>query len=222
MKVSIIIRAYNAEKTLARAIESALGQSFPKNAFEIIVIDDGSTDQTLNIARTFKNVRAVTQENAGAIMAANRGLKEARGEYVSFLDADDRLEPNFVSVLVPALESNPDLHFVYCDYWEEGKDKRTLVSPRSPFEGLLGDMLFRAAVLRAEGGFRTFLFAEYELLLRTIGRWRSVHIEQPLFTYVRHASSISANKQHVMQALEDLKSVHPDKIAIIDTIRTYD
>ncbi len=222
LKASIIVRAYNAEATVGRALESALRQSFPKDEREIIVVDDGSTDRTPAIVGQFEGVRAVTQKNAGAIAAANRGLEEARGEFISYLDADDCLEPDFLFALVQALEADRQAQFAYCDYWEEKSGTRKLISPRSPFEGFLGNFLFRKDALEAEGGFREFLFADYELLLRTLGWWRSVHVEQPLFVYMRHAGSISGNKKNVAQALEDLKRAHPDKIAIIDTIRSYD
>jgi glycosyltransferase involved in cell wall biosynthesis len=95
--VSILIPAYNAERWLAQAIRSALAQTWP--AKEVIVVDDGSTDDTLEVAKAFegRGVIVVTQRNAGAAAARNRALSLAQGTYLQWLDADDLLSPNKVA-----------------------------------------------------------------------------------------------------------------------------
>jgi len=92
--VSILIPAYNAERWLAQTIRSALAQTWPKK--EIIVVDDGSRDGTLGVARGFESpsVLVLTQENRGASTARNRALSHANGEYIQWLDADDLLAPD--------------------------------------------------------------------------------------------------------------------------------
>src|ERR1700761_9459971 len=89
--VSILIPAYNAEKWLVDTLESAIAQTWPQK--EIIVVDDGSTDRTLAIARHFERsaVRVVTQPNQGAAAARNKAFSLSRGEYIQWLDADDLL-----------------------------------------------------------------------------------------------------------------------------------
>lgn len=105
--VSIIIPAYNAEQYLAETISSALGQTWPNT--EIIVVDDGSQDNTLPIAKKFESgkVQIISQQNKGASAARNLGLKEAKGKYIQFLDADDMISPDKISVQVEALEKEP-------------------------------------------------------------------------------------------------------------------
>jgi glycosyltransferase involved in cell wall biosynthesis len=95
--VSIIIPVYNSEKHLQETILSAIAQTWPNK--EIIIIDDGSTDNSLQIAKSFKNdiIKVFTQENKGASAARNKGLKEAKGEFIQFLDADDTLSSNKIS-----------------------------------------------------------------------------------------------------------------------------
>lgn len=92
--VSILIPAYNAERWLGDTIESALAQSWPNK--EIIVVDDGSSDATLQVAQGFDStlVKVISQPNAGASSARNRALASARGEYIQWLDADDLLAPD--------------------------------------------------------------------------------------------------------------------------------
>lgn len=105
--VSMIIPVYNAKKYIAETLRSALNQTWPN--IEIILIDDGSTDQTIRIARQFEDERLTifTQENLGAGKARNRGLREAKGEYIQFLDADDLLSPNKITDQIKLLLSNP-------------------------------------------------------------------------------------------------------------------
>lgn len=92
--VSILIPCYNAAPWLAQTLESALAQTWPHQ--EIIVVDDGSTDDSASIARTYAShaVRLVTQENRGAAAARNHALQHAQGEFIQFLDADDLLAPD--------------------------------------------------------------------------------------------------------------------------------
>jgi glycosyltransferase involved in cell wall biosynthesis len=95
--VSILIPAYNAEKYIGQTIQSAIGQTWPNK--EIIIIDDGSSDNTLKIARTFKSegLKVIAQENRGACGARNRALESAQGSYIQWLDADDLLAPEKIS-----------------------------------------------------------------------------------------------------------------------------
>lgn len=106
--VSIIIPVYNAEFFLSAAINSVLEQSWLNK--EIIVIDDGSTDNSLQILSTFSRpeIRVFTQKNQGAGAARNRGLREAKGDYVQFLDADDLLSPDKIELQVNALREHPN------------------------------------------------------------------------------------------------------------------
>jgi glycosyltransferase involved in cell wall biosynthesis len=116
--VSIIIPAYNAEEYLAETIESALAQTWPQ--IEIIIVDDGSADNTVAITKRFESdrVKICLQKNKGAAAARNRGLKEAKGQFVQFLDADDLLKADKIATQVKlliehnnALSICPVIHF---------------------------------------------------------------------------------------------------------------
>jgi glycosyltransferase involved in cell wall biosynthesis len=110
-KVSIIIPCYNGARFLAETLESALRQTEP--AREIVVVDDGSKDASAEIAEATPGVRCVRQPNRGVSAARNHGLRETSGEYVIFLDADDRLMPDAVGVGRRSLDENFDCGFVY-------------------------------------------------------------------------------------------------------------
>lgn len=106
MKVSIIIPSYNAAKYLSRSIESCLKQTY-KN-IEIIVVNDGSTDDTINVVSTYMKsnnyIRLVNQSNKGLVSARKKGIENAEGEYVFFLDADDYIENDAIMLLVSEIE----------------------------------------------------------------------------------------------------------------------
>ena len=101
-KISIIVPAYNEAKTLRGALESLLQLNYPKDQFEIIMVDDGSIDNTFKIAQEFSQVRSFTKENGGKGSAINFGLKKVQGEFVVVLDADSFV----ISNLVPTGNSN--------------------------------------------------------------------------------------------------------------------
>lgn len=105
--VSILITAYNAEPWLAETLGSATGETWPNT--EVIVVDDGSTDGTLAVARGYEaaGVRVIHQENAGACAARNRALAEARGDFIQYLDADDLLAPDKIERQLCRLEGEP-------------------------------------------------------------------------------------------------------------------
>jgi glycosyltransferase involved in cell wall biosynthesis len=103
--VSVIIPAYNAAKTIGKTLDSVFAQTYVQ--IEIIVIDDGSTDETASILSTYKDkVKVVKIENKGVSHARNLGLSKANGKYIQFLDADDLLLPEKIGLQVKALEEN--------------------------------------------------------------------------------------------------------------------
>jgi glycosyltransferase involved in cell wall biosynthesis len=106
--VSILIPAHNAQEWIADTIRSAIAQTWPR--IEVIVVDDGSTDETLAIARQFESpcVRVVTQENQGAAAARNTAFSLSHGDYIQWLDADDLLSPDKIAVQMNVVQKNGD------------------------------------------------------------------------------------------------------------------
>jgi glycosyltransferase involved in cell wall biosynthesis len=105
--VSILIPCHNAERWLPAALESAFSQTWPR--IEVILVDDGSTDRSLDLARSFepRGLRVLSQPNSGASAARNRGLRSASGDLVQFLDADDVLAPEKIERQVARLAESP-------------------------------------------------------------------------------------------------------------------
>jgi len=108
--VSIVIPAFNASWCIRRAVDSVLAQTFTD--FELIVVDDGSTDETAEILRSYGDaLRVVSQPNGGMSCARNAGIRIARGRYIAFLDADDRWLPAKLERQVKLLDDRPALAF---------------------------------------------------------------------------------------------------------------
>ncbi|MGN8753413.1 glycosyltransferase family 2 protein [Blautia sp. HCP3S3_C4] len=112
--VSVIIPIYNGERTMRRAIDSVLNQSYKD--VQVILIDDGSTDNSLQIIQEYaeidSRVEYISQKNGGQAAARNVGLKNARGEFILFVDCDDSLEPSAVADVTLCMEKNPYASFV--------------------------------------------------------------------------------------------------------------
>ena len=109
--VSVMIGAYNAAPYLGEAIESVFAQDY--EPIELIVVDDGSTDGTAEVARGFAGVRVISQENGGNGAARNRAVEEASGDLYAFLDADDRFTPGKLTLQKTALDADPELDMVF-------------------------------------------------------------------------------------------------------------
>ncbi len=112
--VSIIIPCYNSVDFISECIDSVLDQNYQN--LEIIVVDDGSTDGTLEVISRYERIRVISQSNSGACVARNRGLKLSKGKYVKFLDSDDFLEPGVIKAQVELSEKLDENAIVYGNY----------------------------------------------------------------------------------------------------------
>lgn len=108
LKLSVIVPTYNVEKYIRRCLESLYFQDIDHSLYEIIIVNDGSTDQSLNIVEEltakWKNIKIISQDNAGLSEARNSGLQSAQGEYIWFVDSDDWIEPNSLQYLTSNLK----------------------------------------------------------------------------------------------------------------------
>ncbi len=222
-KISVIIRAYNCEKYVIKSVESALNQTLNKKLYEIVVINDGSTDNTLNILKKYQSrIKLINQGNKGCINAAGIGVENSEGEFIIFLDADDYYEKNILKELLDGIK-NTNCDFAYCDYFEKdiNKNETKIVSLKENiFNALTGGILIKKKIFLEFGGYDDSMnFPEYDLLIKMINKYKGIYIEKPLFTYLRHEKSITSNKEFVRKGFEQLKSKYPN--LDIKKIRSY-
>jgi glycosyltransferase involved in cell wall biosynthesis len=220
--VSIIIPCYNAGKYVAEAIQSALDQTYTNK--EVIVIDDGSTDHSLDVIRSFaERIRWETGPNRGGCAARNRGLETAKGELIQFLDADDGLYPQKLAIQVPILMSRR-CDVVTCEWHFIGGERTRFVAPSAmevvaiedPIDWTVSherlgtsSPIHFVSNLRRIGGFRPNLpcAQEYDLHIRLACSGYSFGHMRGILWYARHrAGSVSSDyRQVLLQQLEILR-----------------
>lgn len=213
--VSIVVCSYNAASTLPVALDSAMAQGLPADEFEVLLIDDGSTDATPRVAARyaskFQNVRYHRLlSNAGLPKACNHGVDLARGKYFIRLDADDAFDRDILQESVAPLERD-ETDFVYCDRYDEfpadGDARRVEVRPARLFDLIACGSMLRTALLRDVGGYRSVFWEEFDLYIRYLHRSvRSpVRIARPLYHYRRHRSSMTADEKRAQSGWEELR-----------------
>ena len=148
--VSVVMPLYNKEADVGRAIESVLNQTVPD--FELIVVNDGSTDQGPEVVRSISDarIRVFDQENAGVSAARNRGIHESRSDLIAFLDADDEWKPDFLETILHLKEKYPSCSVFATNYvFREvnGKYHSPIIRglPLHPWEGVIEDYFAVAA-----------------------------------------------------------------------------
>lgn len=143
MRVSTITPVYNGERTLRRALDSALAQDF--DDFEVIVVNDGSTDATAEILAGYGDqIRVINQPRGGCSAASSAGCRAARGEFLAWVDADDVWMPNKLALTVPPLERDPDCVLVFSNatkFLETGETLSDVVGPEHAHAPTLDEML---------------------------------------------------------------------------------
>jgi glycosyltransferase involved in cell wall biosynthesis len=210
--VSVVIPCFRQAHFLADAIESVLRQTY--EPFEVVVVNDGSPDDTAAVAARYP-VRYVEQGNAGLAAARNAGLAHARGEFVVFLDADDRLLPDALRVNTSRLIENPALAFVAGASRYVARDGTPLPTdpPRIPagdvYAMLLrrnrirmpGMAMFRRAVFAAVGGFDVTLdaCADYDVYLRITRRFPAALHDVLVAEYRRHDANMSLDPERMLR-----------------------
>lgn len=220
--VSVIVPCYNGAAFLEEALRSALAQSYRE--VEVVVVDDGSTDSSAEIARRFP-VRYIRQQNRGLSEARNTGIRESKGSYLVFLDADDRLKPEAIEIGLRVLARRPDCAMAVGDhvfiaangsYLANSTKEGPLHSHyeallKSNFIEMISSVLFRRSIFDEVGGFNTALRVaeDYELYLR-IARAQPICCHAMIMAeYRMHEANTSRNSELMLtttlQVLKDQK-----------------
>ena len=205
--VSVVIPCYNQAYFLGEAIESVLRQSY--HPIEIIVVNDGSIDNTREISVRYPDIRYVEQINQGLSAARNSGIRESMGAYVVFLDADDRLLPDAVSAGLACFHAHPESAFVFGAHRRIGADGVPVGKPiMNPMDddhysallkgniiGMHAAVMYRRHVLISTGGFNTSLNAceDYDLYLRIAGDFKVSCHRTLVAEYRVHAAGMSSD-----------------------------
>jgi len=204
IKISVAIPAYNVELYLRQALDSVLAQTC--KAHEIILVNDGSTDRTEEIALSYGNsIRYIKQANQGLAGARNTAISAATGDWIAFFDSDDVMMPDKLCSQIAVIEANPSLVLVYSAFsylYPDGRTQKTTAFPakdlwpalryRSPI--LPSTSVVRRSALLDVGGFRSVTTEDWDLWLRLVRRYTSrafQEVPQSLILYRQVDSSLS-------------------------------
>jgi GT2 family glycosyltransferase len=221
-RVAVVIPLYNLDAFVAEAIESALAQTLPASAVEIIVVDDGSTDGGSKIARRYDRIRYVRQDNRGLSAARNVGLAMTSAPFVQLLDADDRLTPDKLERQLAAFDGHPEVGIVYTG-WRHIDDGGAPL-PQHGWSRHAGDVvdalllgnilppvapLVRREAIDQAGGFDESLTSleDWDLWLRiSLLGYRWAHVDAALCDYRvrlegmhRNSTRMHANRMRVVE-----------------------
>ena len=227
MSISVVVPVFNGEKTIEETIYSILNQTF-KN-IEIIISDDGSTDSTLKIVKNISDsrIKIISYPNQGVSESRNRGISQAKGEYISFMDADDLWTPDKLESQWKALQQNSQAAVAYSwtDYIDESgkflKFGRRIKANGDVFTKLLkinflengSNPLIRQKALEKVGVFDKSLTAaeDIEMWLRLAANYEFVCVEKPQILYRISANSLSSN----------LKTMEATSLKVIERAFSY-
>ncbi len=212
--IAVVIPCYNQGRFLTDAIESVLQQVHP--ASEIVVVDDGSTDDTAAVAARYPDVRCIRQRNQGVAAARNAGLRQTTGTYVVFLDADDRLLPNALVAGARHLRDHAVCGFVYGHVRliaEDGSPRpspveacveqdRYLALLRGNFIWTPGAVMYRRRVFQSTGPFNGAFTGcqDYELNVRIARHFEICCHGEVILEYREHGANMSADPLLMLQS----------------------
>ena len=223
--VTVYITNFNYGKFIKQAIESVLMQT--EQSFELIIIDDGSTDNSKEIIEKYKdlkNIRIVYQKNKGLNVTNNIALRAARGKYIVRLDADDYFSPNALELLLEKLESDSMLGMVFPDYFLVDTQGEVLErQKRHDFDNevKLFDQaahgactMIRVQFLREIGGYDESFSCQdgYELWVKFTSKFKVSNINEPLFYYRKHGKNLTSNEDKILDTRATINSKYVKKL----------
>ena len=217
-KVTVYVTNYNYQDYVEKAIKSVLHQSYTD--YELLIFDDGSTDDSLSIIEKYQHnpkVTIIKQNNQGLIKTSNNALSIAKGQYIIRLDADDYLDSNALLVMVNHLETHEQYDLVYPDYFEidDNDNIRTIIQRKNLENMKILDLpmhgactLIRKDVLTKLGGYDTNVQRQdgYNFWIKFIQQCTPSNINLPLFYYRKHLKSLTASNTKIIRARQRIKA----------------
>jgi glycosyltransferase involved in cell wall biosynthesis len=212
LDISVIIATYNCERYIGRAIRSLISQSFAKERYEIIVVDDGSTDHTRQVLESFGDwIKVIPlEEHKGLPYACNEGVKKALGYLVVRVDADDYVHEDFLKAEYLFLSLNPDFDAVACDYYLVDEHESHVARKNCDTEPIACGIMFKKDNIVEIGLYdeKFLMLEEVDLRIRYLQKFKIHRIELPLYRYRRHKSNITSDKKSMQHYQNLLKEKH--------------
>lgn len=199
VKVSVIVPVFNREKFIGRCLRSLLSQSIGTKSFEIILVDDGSTDSTKKIYEAFSDEIKIIQHktNLGLPSALNTGIKKAKGRFLVRVDSDDYVNSEFLQILFLFISENVNFDAVACDYLLVDDREQTIKRFDCLKDPIGCGIMFKTNHLIEIGLYneKFLLHEEKELRQRFEKKYSINRVPLPLYRYRKHASNMTNNKK---------------------------
>jgi len=199
-KISVIVAAYNQEKFIGRCLRSLLHQTLSHENYEIIVVDDGSSDRTSYALKQFNDhenpVKVIhNKKNRGLPASLNRGIRAARAPVIVRVDADDFVNTNFLNFLYFYLVTNPETDAVACDYLLLDDKEKVLARVNCGLKPIACGVMFKKSHLLKIGLYdkRFLRHEEKDLRIRFEKKYKINRLAIPLYRYRRHKNNITNN-----------------------------
>lgn len=212
VSISVIVPVYNQELYLSRCLRSLLDQSLDKEKYEIIVINDGSKDNTSKILKKFnQEIQIITnKKNKGLPFSLNKGIKASKGRFIVRVDSDDYVNKEFLNYLQMHLLYNNEMDAVSSDYYLVD-DKENILSRMDASKHPIGcGIMFRLENLIKVGLYdKTFRVQEdKDLRIRFLKKFKIERLPLPLYRYRRHLNNITNNKANMIKHYKRLLKKH--------------
>lgn len=195
LEISVIIPTFNREKYIGRCIRSLLTQSIGLTNFEMIVIDDGSTDDTTKVLSAFKNDIKIIQnkKNLGLPISLNTGIKASRGKYIVRVDSDDYVNKDFLKILHLFVSSNNDYSAAACDYFLVDDNENVIERINCDNKPIGCGIIFETKDLISIGLYNEnfLLHEEKELRERYEKKYTIKRVPLPLYRYRKHPNNMT-------------------------------
>ena len=211
-KVSVIVPVHNQEKYIGRCLRSLLAQNYPRDSFEIVVIDDGSHDRTPYALELFKGAITLMRNDSklGLPVSLNRGIRATTASYVVRVDSDDYVNANFLTLLNLFLSNNLYMDAVACDYLMVD-DREEVLARKNCLEEPIGcGIMFRTEQLIDIGLYdESFLLhEERDLRIRFLQKYNINRLELPLYRYRRHEANATNDAAAMAYHMKNLVKKH--------------
>tara|TARA_B100000401_G_C52783578_1_gene709552 strand:- start:1084 stop:1728 length:645 start_codon:yes stop_codon:yes gene_type:complete len=209
IKISVIVPVYNREKFIGRCLRSLLSQSIGTDSFEIVLVDDGSTDSTKKIYEAFSDEIKIIKhkKNLGLPTALNTGIKNVKGRFLVRVDSDDYVNSEFLQILFLFISENPNYDAVSCDYLLVDDKEQTIKRYDCLKDPIGCGIMFKTDHLIEIGLYneKFLLHEEKELRLRFEKKYSINRVPLPLYRYRKHASNMTNNKKKFKSKMKMLK-----------------
>ena len=213
--ISVLITAYNVEKYIGRALRSVLNQSLDRNSYEIIVVNDCSTDRTRFALEVFEDeIRLVHNETRiGLPRSLNRGIRRVKGQFIVRVDGDDYIHRDFLKILELHLRLNEEIDAAACDYFLVDDDEHILARKDCMAEPIACGIMFRIEQLIDIGLYdEDFLCREDEdLRLRFLKKYQIERVKLPLYRYRKHENNMTNDAERMEYFQSMLNQKHEEK-----------